>query len=157
MAGIITNYLSKKLLDHALGIATFTMPSKIYVGLASDDADPGDLAAGTLTDEITGYDSNRKEVSFAAAALADNQDVLSDMEAASSDEVEFEDMPECTVAWALICDTATGGNLLWALPLVILDGENAGNPDPKDVDEGATFRLPADKVIAFIGQRVEVE
>lgn len=155
MEGIITNYLSKKLLDHALGVSAFTMPETLYCGIASSSATAAQLAAGTLTNEITGYTGNRKAIEFAAAALADEEDALSDMEAASSGDVEFEDMPACTVAWVLICDEATSGNVLFALPLVVLEGENAGTADPKEVGAGDTFRLPAGKVIAFIGQRAE--
>lgn len=156
LEGVISNYLSKKLLDHTLKGTTYTPPATLYCGIASSSATKAQLAAGTLTNEITGYTGDRKTITFAAAALADSEDVLSDMESKSSgDAVEFADMPACTVAWVLICDAATAGNLLWALPLVILEGENAGEADPKTVAEGDTFRLPAGQVIAFIGQRAD--
>ncbi len=151
--GVISNYLSKKLLDHSLKGTTYTPPANIYLGIASSSATKAQLAAGTLTHEITGYTGNRKEVSFGSAALADSGDALSDVESITTADAEFEDMPEATVAWALVCDAATGGNLLWALPLVKLTGVDAGEADPKEVGEGDTFRLPAENVIVFMGQR----
>ena len=158
MEGVISNYLSKKLLDHALGIASYTMPETIYVGLASDDATAAELAAGTLTNEITDYDDNRKAITMTAAALEDSQDALSDMISVSGGSaIEFADMPACTVAWVMLCDAATAGNVLFALPLVVLEaGEDYLDPDPKTVSAGDTFRLPVGQVIAFIGQRVAV-
>ena len=155
MEGIISNYLSKKLLDHALGIASYTMPETIYVGLASSTATAAQLAAGTLTNEITGYTGNRKAITMTAAALEDSQDALSDMiSAGGTEEILFEDMPACTVAWVLLCDAATSGNVLFALPLVVLEaGATYLDPDPKEVAAGETFRLPVGNVIAFIGQR----
>ena len=156
MEGVISNYLSKKLLDHALGISSFSMPSTVYCGLASSTATAAQLAAGTLTNEITGYTGNRKAITMTAAALEDSQDVLSDMVSVSGGSaLEFADMPSCTVAWVLLCDAATAGNLLFALPFVVLEaGENYLDPDPKTVAAGDTFRLPVNNVIAFIGQRV---
>jgi len=155
MEGVISNYLSKKLLDHALGISSFSMPSTVYCGLASSTATAAQLAAGTLTNEITGYTGNRKAITMTAATLEDSQDVLSDMISVSGGSaIEFADMPACTVAWVLLCDAATAGNVLFALPLVVLEeGENYLDPDPKEVAAGETFRLPVGQVIAFIGQR----
>ena len=155
MEGVISNYLSKKLLDHALGIASYTMPETIYCGLASSAATAAELAAGTLTNEITGYTGDRKAITMPAGALENGEDALSDMiSAGGTEEILFEDMPACTVAWVLLCDAATAGNVLFALPLVVLEeGENYLDPDPKEVAAGETFRLPVGQVIAFIGQR----
>ena len=155
MEGIISNYLSKKLLDHALGISAYTMPETIYCGIASSSATAAQLAAGTLTSEITGYTGNRKAITMGAAALEDSQDALSDMISTNTGAaLEYANMPACTVAWVLLCDAATAGNLLLALPLVVLEpGENYLDPDPQQVSAGDTFRLLAGNVIAFIGQR----
>jgi len=46
----MTSYLRKKLGDHSIGKAAFTMPTTVYVGLFK--AAPGD--AGSLASEVTG-------------------------------------------------------------------------------------------------------
>lgn len=57
---MLTNYAAKKLLDHVLGIADFTMPTEVWLLLLT--ADP--TRAGSLTSEVpdSGTDYARQDV-----------------------------------------------------------------------------------------------
>ena len=65
-----SNYLETRLLDHALGTATFTKPTTVYVALFT--ADPGET--GSFTNEVpvgsggTATAYARQSVTFAAAS-----------------------------------------------------------------------------------------
>lgn len=60
-----STYLANKLLDHALGVNEFTMPSSVYVALNTSDP----TAAGDDT-EYSGGGYERYEASFDSAADA---------------------------------------------------------------------------------------
>lgn len=94
-----------------------------------------DLYAGLIDDddaEITGYDGNRKAITFGAPSDVDGRETI-----ASSAAVEFKEMPLCTVKAAGLYDAATGGNLLMVVPLVNDDDEEI----TVDVTEDQTFAL----------------
>lgn len=101
----LTKYLSKKWLDHLLGIAAFTEPSGLY--LAMFDADP--TSAGTLTDEIAvgGYARQGLTASMAETVLATGI-------AASDADLQF---PDPTASYSVthygIMDALTSGNMLF--------------------------------------------
>ena len=96
----MSNYLELKVLDHILGTTAYTMPSPVYVGLATTSF--GDDNSGT---EISGNGYVRKAITFnsAASGTTDNDSA-----------VEFD---PATGTWGTIShfgifDAGSGGNLL---------------------------------------------
>lgn len=100
MAGSFSDYAELKILDHALGTTSWTMPTQLYVSLhttANTDA-----AAGT---EVSGNAYARQAVDFsvaAAGATSNNADVT---------------FPTATGSWGTIThlglyDAASGGNYI---------------------------------------------
>lgn len=155
---VISNYLADKLLRHSLGIESFTMPETVYLGLADENATPEELVESDFTHEITGYEeANRPAIPFGAPEKKDAEDALSDTisKNAGPDPVEFTDMPACTVAYFLVCDSATkgAGHLLYGVRLEYLTGENAGKSDPKVIEAGQSFRAPVGNIVVFMGNR----
>ena len=128
----ISNYLEDKILDTVMKNAASTwLPETVYCGIVNDTAVDTDLEAGTLTNEITGYTGDRKAITFGDITQQDGKATC-----ANTNALEFEDMPAPgtdEVKYAIICDAATSGNILWWLP--ITDG-------PKAFNEGDTFRIP---------------
>lgn len=98
MAGI-SAYLANKLFDHVLRGVTYTPPTAIYMALYNGNPTGG----GT---EISGGGYARQAVTFEAASNAKTR---------NANDVEF---PEATADWGLVthfglCDSSTGGNLLY--------------------------------------------
>lgn len=96
----MSNYLELKVLDHILGTTAYTMPSAVYIGLATTSF--GDDNSGT---EISGNGYVRKAITFnsAASGATDNDSA-----------VEFD---PATGTWGTIShfgifDAGSGGNLL---------------------------------------------
>lgn len=128
----ITVYLANNLLNHAF------RNENIYVGLLDD--------AGA---EITGYDGNRKLVTFAAPATIGGKPTV-----ASDAVILFDEMPAVKVKAVIICDAATGDNILSVVPLV----DNEGVETEVVVNEGQTFRLKAGHLTAdFVDVEPEEE
>lgn len=98
MAGNLSDYLENKLLDHFLGTTAYTMPSNVYVALYT--VAPTDSTAGT---EVTGGSYARQSSAFDAAASGATQ---------NSADIDFVDMPACTVVAIGLHDASTSGNLL---------------------------------------------
>jgi hypothetical protein len=100
----MTNYLRKKLGDHAIGKATFTMPT-VHLGLFTDS--PG--SGGSLTNEVTGGSYARIEVTSKMGAF----DLVTGI-ATSSALIEFA-TPTAnwgTVTHVGIMDASSSGNVL---------------------------------------------
>ncbi len=97
MAGSLTNYAENKVLDHVLGTTTYTKPTT-YVALYT--VAPTDSSAGT---ECTGGSYAR----IAGAWVASSGGASS-----NSGNLDFTDMPACTVVAVGILDASTAGNLL---------------------------------------------
>lgn len=94
-----TNYLENKLLDHILRVATFTMPSGIYLALFT--VAPTDAGGGT---EVSGGGYARKSVSFNAASSGIST---------NSTALEFTNTGWAgTVVACGLYDNVTAGNLL---------------------------------------------
>jgi hypothetical protein len=76
----MTAYLRKKLGDHAIGKASFTMPTTAYLALFT--ANPGD--SGSLTNEVTG-------TGYARIAITSKMDAFDAVTgiAVSNDEINF--------------------------------------------------------------------
>lgn len=117
MAGNLSDYLENKLLDHFLGTTSYTMPSTIYIALYT--VAPNDAGGGT---EVTGGSYARQTATFDAAASGATQ---------NSADVDFVDMPACTVVAIGIHDASTSGNLL-------VHGTLTAN---KSLDAGDTLRI----------------
>ncbi len=97
----MTDYLELKLLDHITGVASYTAPSAVYLGLAVGDF----TDTGTGQAELSGGGYARTEATFGSAASG---------QITNSAAIEF---PEATNSlgtvshWGLF-DAATGGNML---------------------------------------------
>jgi hypothetical protein len=99
MAGSASDYLENKLIDHSLGTTSFTMPATVYAALYT--VAPSDSTAGT---EVTGGSYARQTITFGAASSGS---------ASNSANVDFTNMPTCTVVAVAILDNLTSGNLLY--------------------------------------------
>lgn len=98
MAGNLSDYLENKVLDHILGTTTYTKPSTVYVALYTSA--PNDAGGGT---QVTGGSYARQTAAFDAAASGATQ---------NSANIDFVNMPACTVTAIGIFDALTTGNLL---------------------------------------------
>ncbi len=125
----ISNYLEEAILDHVMRNSAYTSPSAVYCGLVTSAASDADLEAGTLTNEITSYTGNRKAITFGEPTQVGGKATIKNENA-----LEFEDMPAATVAYAIVCDQETTGNILFWCPL----------DDNKTTNSGDTFRIPVD-------------
>lgn len=118
-----SNYLELKLLDHALGTASFTAPSNVYLGLFTSD--PTDADSGTEVTTI-GSAYTRETITFDAAASGS---------AASAATVTFS---AATANWGTIThigiyDASTAGNLLF----------HGAVTTSKTIESGDTFQVSA--------------
>ena len=96
----MSDYLENKVLDHVLGTTAYTMPTTVYVGLAT--ASFGDDNSGT---ELSGGAYARQSIAFDAAASG------------TTDNTAAVDFPVATANWGTISnyglfDASSGGNLL---------------------------------------------
>lgn len=117
MPGNLSDYLENKLLDHFLGTATYTKPTSVYVSLYT--VAPTDSTAGT---EVVGGSYSRKVATFSAAASGTTS---------NDTNIDFTNMPACTVVAVGVSDAVSAGNLLvW--------GTLTAN---KALDAGDTLRI----------------
>jgi len=133
MAENISTYLEEKWLNMLKGTA-FTAPT-VYCGIVSDTAIDADLEAGTLTNEITGYTGNRPAITLGAVSQIGGKATVK-----NSAAIDFLVMPAPAgrqVKYAIVCDAATVGNILYWCPLAV----------PKTWNAGDTFRLPVDNLV----------
>lgn len=98
MAGNLSNYLENKLIDHFLGTTAFTKPTTAYLALYT--VAPTDSTSGT---EVTGGSYARQTVTFNAAASGSTT---------NDANIDFNNMPACTVVAIAVCDALTSGNIL---------------------------------------------
>lgn len=117
MAGNLSNYLEDKIVDHFLGTSSYTSPTNVYVALYT--VGPTDSGGGT---EVTGGSYVRKLATFGASSSGS---------ASNNINIDFPNMPACTVVAIGIHDSSTSGNLLAHGTLDI----------NKSLDSGDTFRL----------------
>lgn len=96
----MSNYLENEILDHVLGTGSYTMPSQVYIGLAT--ATFGEGNTGT---ELSGSGYARQAINFSAASggtTSNNANV---------------DFPAATGNWGTLTsyglfDASSAGNLL---------------------------------------------
>ncbi|MBA7478994.1 hypothetical protein ES707_14425 [subsurface metagenome] len=128
----ISDYLEEELLDHVFRNLAYTGPATVYCGLVDNVGTDAELEAGTLTNEITAYTGDRKAITFGAPAQVGGKATIK-----NSAALEFESMPAVTVKYAIVCDAATEGNILYWCPLAA----------EKTCNEGDTFRIPVDGLV----------
>lgn len=101
-----SKYLSRKLLDHALGVQPYTIPTEVRLALFTDISG---LADGSLSNELAVGGYVRQALHMAAA-----QNAATGAQSVGAQNIEFDpataDWPEMQ-AWAIM-DAATGGNVL---------------------------------------------
>ena len=102
MAGSLSDYAENKLLDHVLGTTSYTKPTT-YVALYT--VAPSDSSAGTEVSNSGGSSYARQAASFSAASGGTTS---------NSANIDFTNMPACTVVAIGILDSGTigAGNLL---------------------------------------------
>jgi hypothetical protein len=100
MAGNLSDYAEKKLLDHLLGTTSYTMPSAVYLALYT--AAPTDSSGGT---EVTGGSYVRKVVTFNGVTSGSGSTT-------NNTTLDFTGMPACTVVAVAVLDALTSGNIL---------------------------------------------
>lgn len=112
----LSNYLENKLLDHTLGVASYTMPATIYLALFTTD--PTDAGSGN---EVSGSGYARQAVTFAAAGSGTTSNSTAETFTASGGAFG-------TVTHIALFDASSAGNLLWHGALnvsrAIADGES---------------------------------
>lgn len=115
MAGNASNYLEDKILEHVLGVNSFTMPSNLYLALFSTNPTET-ISAGT---ELSGAGYARIEITFDAASGGSIANDTTEDFPEASDTWEFE-------YWAIF-DASTSGNGLfygqWNEPKTVLAGQ----------------------------------
>lgn len=117
----MTAYLQKKLGDHALGIASWTMPAAVYLAIFS--ASPGE--SGSLASEISGGSYARVSLTSLMGAFDSVTGI-----AVNASAVTF---AAPTAAWGLalyvaIVDASSAGNVLYYAPLANPRIFNNGDP-----------------------------
>lgn len=128
-----SNYLENKLLDHSLGVASYTMPSTLYVALFKNTSGNAatNLESNIITDEISGNGYTRKLVTFAAASggsISNNIDVIFNVAAGLWGDISH----------VAIMDNPTGGNVLyWGPPNIV-----------KNIDTGDIYQIASTKLTA---------
>lgn len=105
----ISNWLATQLLNASLRGTAFSPPSTVYIALYTSDPTPADT--GT---EVSGGGYTRQAITFTAAALDSGKVSVKNMA-----DVVF---PQATADWGLVTHVAirtaaSGGNLLWSVPL----------------------------------------
>ena len=117
-----SNYLELKLLDHALGTASYTMPADVYVGLHTGSPLDTNLGANEISTSGTAY--VRKIATFAAAASG---------AASTNATITFD---AATANWGTIThisiyDASSAGNLLF----------HGAVTTSKTIETGDTFQI----------------
>lgn len=117
-----TDYLDQKILKHTFGIAAYTAPSAVYVGLFTSD--PTKAGAGT---ELTagGYSYARKLLTpvWDGTGKQVNQSTL----------LRWDNLPAAVITHAAVFDALSAGNMLWQGPLAA----------SKTVAAGDSLEIPA--------------
>jgi hypothetical protein len=128
MANNLSNFAENELLDHILGVGSYTMPT-VYVALYTTD--PTDADTGT---EVSGGAYARQTVTFSASSGGATSNPT---------KVTF---PAATASWGTIThiglrDAATAGNLLW----------HGALSTSKAVATDDTFEIGATKLSVSLG------
>jgi len=130
----ISTYLEDILLNLVMRATAYPggAPAAVYCGLVDDNASDADMEAGTLTDEITAYTGDRQAITFGAPTDVGGKATIKNTVAH-----EFVSMPAVTVKYAIVCDAAIAGNILFWCPLAA----------EKTCEAGDVFRLAIDALV----------
>ncbi len=130
----IATYLEDILLNLVMRATAYPggAPAAVYCGLIDDVSDGTELEAGTLDNEITAYTGDRKAITFGAPADVGGKSTIK-----NSAALEFLVMPAVTVKYAIVCDAATAGNILYWCPLAA----------EKTTNNGDTFKIAIDGLV----------
>jgi hypothetical protein len=117
----MSNYLENELLDHSLGVGSYTMPGTVYGALYITD--PTDADTGT---EVTGGGYARQAITFGAAS------------GGSASPTGTVDFGTASADWGTVShfgirDASSSGNLLYHDALA----------SSKIVENGDSFSIPA--------------
>jgi hypothetical protein len=107
----LTRYGRKALLDHALGIAAFTMPASTHLALFATDPTEAGLTSGELSGG--GYSRKALAGNMAATNLATGQAVNNGLMVFGPATAVWG-----AVAYFGVLDAASGGNMIFYGPLV---------------------------------------
>lgn len=107
VAAMISSYLMKKLVDHLLGKASFTMPASVYLLLLASDP----TIAGTLTSEV-GVGGYARQTLVSVMVAFDATSGVSTNGSAVTFPTPTADYP--TVNYWAIADAASAGNVLFS-------------------------------------------
>lgn len=105
MAGSATNLLENKLLDHALGVTAFTMPTTLHVALFTGSA-AANLEQNITTDEVSGTGYARVPVTFTAAVAGSSSNSAAVQFAAAGSDFG-------TITSIAVMTDATGGDAIF--------------------------------------------
>jgi len=124
----MTRFLQKKLLDHTIGKANWTMPTTVYLALFTSN--PGE--DGDQTGEPSGNDYERVAITSAMGATT-----LATGKAVNEQIIQF---PTASGAWGVcthwgILDASSDGNML--LYGALNTAMNIGTGDGPPIAEGA--------------------
>lgn len=102
----MSDYLENKVLDHLLGVTTYTSPGTLYIALFT--AAPTDAGGGT---EVTGG-------SYARKAVTNNTTNFPNASAGAKSLNVAHTFVTATASWGTVVawglfDASSGGNLLW--------------------------------------------
>lgn len=112
----LSNYAEGKLVEHLLGVASFTMPSTIYLALYTSD--PTDANSGT---ELSGSGYARQTITFGTHSNGTSLNTSAETFTASGGNFG-------TITHIGLLDASTSGNLLCfgalAVSKTVNDGES---------------------------------
>jgi len=113
----ISNYCEDKLLDAVFNATSYSVAT-VYVSLHSGD--PGETGAA----EISGGSYIRKTDTFTTSSGG---------AVSNESNIDFTNMPACSVSYVCCWDAESSGNCLWS---------GAVTGGAKSVNSGDTFRIP---------------
>ena len=125
----MSTYAEKYVLNMFLRGGAHVEFAACYCGLVDDSGTDVEMEAGTLTNEITTYTGDRKAITFGAPA-----DVAGKETTKNSAAINFLAMPAATVKYAIVCDAATAGNIIFWLPLTAEKAVNSGDTFKFEID-----------------------
>jgi hypothetical protein len=145
MAGSLTDYAEKKLLDQVFGATAWTAPATLYFGLLTDSNTATQRDAGTVTEVSTGTWTNYQRAAVtnnttnfpnATGTLATKNnanDIGTAAFLSSGTTIAITGGPTVTINAVGIFDASTAGNMIGWFDLTVA----------KTVSAGDTFKLPA--------------
>jgi hypothetical protein len=143
MAGSLTDYSEKKVLDQIFGATAWTAPATLYFGLLTDSNTATQRDAGTVTEVSTGTWTN-----YQRAAVTNNATQFPAATGTLATKSNANDIG--TAAFLSSGTTIAAGSAVTINAVGIFDASTAGNmigwfdlTVAKTVSNGDTFKLPA--------------